>query len=640
MNPIRLLLIEDSENDAKLLLRALERQGVPVDATRIESREQLESCLNQGGWDLVISDYYLPHLNGMEALQRLRTQDPITPFILVSGKIGEDLAVEVMRAGANDFLLKEQLFRLAPAIERELREAQTHRTRRVFEEERRRLHMAIRQCPDAIIITDPEGAIVYANPALEHISGYALSELLGQNPRIFKSDRHDASFYQALWEVLRSGEIWRGLFINKRKDHQFWEAEASIAPVYDDEGHLANYVCTQRDVTHERLLQSQLEQSQRMEAIGMLASGIAHDFNNILMPILAHAELGLDRENLSPALRRDLEVIQHSAQRAGALTKQVLAYARNQALELKFIELHRLICESLKLLRAAIPSTIQFQVSLDPSSGFVRGDPTQLHQIVLNLCTNAAHAMRGCLGTLSISLRHEALPETLCAMGFTLPMGPYLVLEVADTGHGMSEDVLSRIFLPFFTTKGPGEGTGLGLSIVLGIVQGMGGGLQVTSQPDVGTSFRLFLPAISTTEQPITEETQPMSHGTGRILLVDDDTTVLAALQNILTHLGYQIVTCSNPQDALERFSSDPTPFDLLLTDLTMPTMTGLALIAKARSHRPAQRAILMTGFLDIPPARDYDRGVPDGILTKPFSMHIAAEVIRDVLEHGNPIGR
>jgi two-component system, cell cycle sensor histidine kinase and response regulator CckA len=584
MNSFNLLLIEDSENDARLLLRLLERQGLNVKSRRIETKEQLDACLAQGGWDLVVSDYYLPHFDGMEALQRVRAVDSDIPFIMVSGKVGEDLAVATMREGANDFLLKEQLSRLGPVIEREIRETVTRRTKRTDGEERRRLQMAISQSPDAILITDQEGAIVYANPALEGISGYSLPEMLGHTPRLFKSGRQDAYFYQALWATLKKGQIWRGLFVNKRKDGQFWESEASIAPVLDQGGRLFSYVCTQRDVTHERMIQAQLEQSQRLEAIGMLAAGIAHDFNNILTPIMARAEMSLIREDLDPGLRRSIEVIQLSARRAAMLVQQVLGFTRRKAKEVCCLELHRLVNESLELVRAGIPSSIKFKVDLDANNGFVMGDATQLHQIVLNLCSNAAHAMHGTAGTLHVSLRREKVPPTPCAMGFMLPKNLYLILEVSDTGRGMDAETLSKIFLPFFTTKGSNEGTGLGLSIVHGIIQEMGGGIKVESQPGLGTTFRIFLPTAASVAPPSSEGSGPLPPGTERILVVDDDPTVLSTMEIMLSDLGYLVEALPHPQEALERYQADPHAFDLLVLDLNMPGMTGYDLIAKVRA--------------------------------------------------------
>jgi len=633
MTPLHLLLIEDSENDARLLLRALARQGLAVESRRVETKDELDASMAKGHWDLVISDYQLPHFDGLDALRHIRALDPDIPFIMVSGKVGEDLAVAAMRAGANDFLLKDQLSRLAPAIEREMRETETRRAQRAYEDERRHLQMAISQSPDAVVITDPTGTIIYANPALESISGYSLPELMGQNPRIFKSDRQGTAFYQVLWDALVRGDVWRGLIVNKRKDGQLWEAEVLIAPVMDAGGLLVNYVCTQRDVTHERQLKSQLEQAQRLEAIGMLAAGIAHDFNNILVPILCHSEMGLVDRDLNPALRKHFEVIRLSAERAADLTRRVLSFSRNQVTQPRVVEFHRLVSESLKLLRAAIPSTISFQVSLDPSSGTVMGDPTQLHQVVLNFCSNAAHAMRGGGGVLKVSLHKESLPETDCALGMRLPEGDYLVLEVADSGHGMSEGTISRIFLPFFTTKGPGEGTGLGLTIALGIIQGIRGGIQVESILGAGTTFRILLPSASSIAPPPDGERHTLPHGTERVLLVDDDPIVLATLETMLANLDYRVVALPNPQEALDRFQADPDVFDLLLTDLTMPGMTGIVLIAKIHLLRPTLRTLLMTGFQDQGKVNEGNSTKPDGTLTKPFSIQHLAEMLREVLE-------
>lgn len=633
MNRIHLLLIEDSARDAELLLLSLARQGVDCESQRVQSQAGLEAALNERAWDVVVSDYNLPGFDGLQALHVVRAHDLDLPFLLVSGQVGEEMAVLAMRSGASDFLTKDHLDRLGPAIERELREAENHRIQRARELELRRLHMAISQAPDGIVITNPEGDIVFANPAMERISGYPVQELLGQNPRLFKSDRQDTNFYRELWETLVRGETWRGIFQNQRQDGTLWQAEASIAPVLDPAGKLACYVCTQRDVTHERLLQSQLEQSQRLEAIGVLSAGIAHDFNNILMPILAHAELGLERAGLSAELRRDLEIIELSAQRAAMLTRQVLGYTRGHAATLQILDLTTLVKESLKLLRAAIPTTVQFQVDLQGSGHFVLGDPTQLHQILLNLCSNAAHAMRHGGGILSLALHRESLPETRCALGLPVPQGDYVILQVGDTGCGMDEATLGRIFLPFFTTKGPGEGTGLGLPIVLGILQDLKGGLQVTSEPGKGTQFRILLPAALPAAAPSLEQNGHLPRGSERILLVDDEVTLITAVQKLLEGLGYGVTPFISPLEALHHFETRPQAFDLLLTDLTMPGMTGLALIAKFRALRKDLPVLLMTGLPNLDLGGEGPEAAPDGSLTKPFTLRDLAWTVRAVLD-------
>ncbi len=492
---LRLLLIEDSEDDARILLRHLRRSALDIEARIVDTAEGFLAALEEGGWDLILSDFQLPTFNGLAALRLLRARDGDLPFILVSGVLDEEAAVGAMLGGANDFVLKGNLSRLVPAIERELREAQTRRQQRVYESELRLLHTAIGQTPDSIVITNPAGEIVYANPAAEAVSGYPREELLGQNPRIFKSGEHDDAFYKSMWDTLLKGEVWRGRTVNRRKDGSHWTAELVIGPVRDADGVLVNYLAASRDVTHERELQNQLEQSQRLETMGILTSGIAHDFNNILMPIVGHAEMGLARVEGNPKLRHNLEVILASANRAADLVRQLLAFSRKESHSPVPLEFHSLVKESLKLLRATLPSSIAFDTDLDPKCGTLAGDPTQLHQVILNLCTNAGHAMRHRGGRLRVALHRVALPATVCAMEVVLQPGYYLKFEVGDTGPGIDEAILPRIFLPFFTTKAPGEGTGLGLSIVHGIVAAWGAASRSRRTPARGRCSGCSCPA-------------------------------------------------------------------------------------------------------------------------------------------------
>ena len=684
----KILSVDDQPENRYLLEIILRAAGYEVHSE--EHGLAALAKLEEESFDLIVSDILMPEMDGFQFCREVKRRPALQhiPFVFYSATYTEeeDKAL-ALRLGAAAFLIKplepeaflaaireilahqeegapvsappsedtEEDYlsaysrRLIHKLESKIAELETTTRslgsalqardqeiseRRQVEETLRRFHMAINQAPDGVIIASPEREIVFANPAMVKISGYPLEELLGQNPRIFKSGRHDEAFYQELWNALGRGETWRGTFVNRRRDGELWEAEASITPVLDAAGRLACYVCTQRDVTRERQLQSQLEQAQRVEAIGLLAAGIAHDFNNILMPILAHAELGLERSAPGAELRRDLEVIILSARRAAALTQQVLGTTRGHVQVPQNLELSLLVKESLRLIRAATPSTIQFEVDLGGPGQFVKGDPTQLHQVVLNLCSNAAHAMRNQPGTLSLSLRHEALPETPCALGYRLPSGNYVILEVTDTGRGMDADTLNRIFLPFFTTKGPTEGTGLGLPIVLGIVQGMRGGIQVESQPGVGSRFQIFLPLASAPEEaPANHDTVPM--GTERILLVDDETILVSAIQGMLEGLGYSVKAFLNPLEALAHFQRDPSAFDLLLTDLTMPEMTGFVLTSKLRALHPGLPVLLMTGYPNLAVGEGSPEGMPDGFLTKPFSMRALAKKLREVLDRG-----
>ena len=634
--PLRLLMIEDSLEDAELILLHLRTQGLDCTCVRVDSMEAFLAQMKAAAWDLVLSDFSLPDTDGMAVLERVRQLEPDLPFILMSGVLDEGAAVEAMRKGANDFLLKGNLARLVPAIIREMKDSELRRKQRAFEEELRLLHTAIGQTPDMVVITDPKGLILYGNAAAEGITGYAREEMVGQNPRIFKSDQHDAAFYQSMWDVLLRGETWKGHLVNKRKDGDLWDAEAVISPVFSRQGELQNYLCTARDITLERQLQGFLEQSQRLETIGTLTSGIAHDFNNILMPLMGHAELGLARAPGDPRIRHDLEVIQTSANRARDLIAQILTFSRKGSGEEVPIDIQNLISESMKLLRATVPPSIGFEVDLDAHGNFVKIDPTKLHQIVLNLCINAGHAMRGMAGRLTVRLKSLHLPDTACIMNISLQEGEYLCLEVADTGRGISPEHLDKIFLPFFTTKPPREGTGLGLSVTHGIVSAAKGGMQVNSQPGVGTSFKVFLPiSAKRTHVRGAVETEAVQ-GHGHVLLVDDEKSLVDMLESSLSQMGFQVSVFYEPKAALRAFMEHPSAFQIAVTDHAMPAMSGLQLAQAIWALDPAFPVILLTGDPDMEKGGEPLRQAGfRARLAKPMSPRDVAKSIMEALSGG-----
>jgi PAS domain S-box-containing protein len=636
---IRILMVEDSPEDAELVGLHLRSHGLAFTSAQVDSKVGFLEALTSEPWDLVLSDFSLPGTNGMELLRILRGVDPDLPFILLSGVLDECAAVEAMRGGANDFLIKSNLARLVPAIQREMKDAELRRNQRLFEEELRLLHTAIGQTPDMVIITNPAGQILYANAAAEVITGFKREELLGQNPRLFKSGRHDGGFYKTMWETLLRGETWKGHIVNRRKDGACWDAESVIAPVYAPSGDIQNYLCTARDSTLERQLQGFLEQSQRLETIGTLTSGIAHDFNNILMPVIGHAEIGLERAPGDPKLKHDLDVILASAMRARDLVRQILTFSRKGDEQPVAIEIQGLLAESLKLLRASIPTSISLEVDLDARDLSTLVDPTKLHQVILNLCTNAGHAMRGTAGHLTVRLRGGHLPATACAMNIQLPEGEYLCLEIADTGRGIAPEHLDKIFLPFFTTKSPQEGTGLGLSVTHGIVSAAGGGIQVASQPGAGTTFKVFLPIVATNRPTDGLEEEVSPEGQGRILLVDDDPAVLEMLQISLTDLGFQVSAHARAETALQAFWKDPGTFQVLVTDEAMPDLSGAQLARAIWEAKPGFPVILLSGTPELGqasapngPSALTGQGGFRACLAKPMSPKVLARTILHVV--------
>ena len=508
--------------------------------------------------------------------------------------------------------------------------------RKLLEQEHSRLVKAIEQTGDSIIITDKAGAILYVNPAFERITGYSKNEVLGKNPRILKSGQHDDSFYQVLWETISSGRVWAGHLINKKKNGTLFEEAVTISPILDADGTISDYVAVKLDITDRVELEKQLRQAQKLEAIGTLAGGIAHDFNNILTAILGFGEIVMRALPKGSALRKSQEEVVRASMRAADLVKQILTFSRRSDQQLQPLSVQLVVIEALKLLRASIPSTIILRQEIDNSCGSVLADPTQIHQVIMNLCTNAYYAMRETGGVLSVTLKTvelgpNDLQHTLC-----LFPGPHVCLEVTDTGHGMETSVADRIFEPYFTTKGTGEGTGLGLSLVHGIIKDIGGTITVATEVGAGSTFRIYLPQVETkasTEDTPVAEAIPV--GTEHILIVDDEQTVLTLEKLLLESLGYRVSSFSSSTEALQAFEAAPQHFDLVLSDVTMPIMNGAQLAKKMFAARPDIPIIFCTGFSDILSEEEAMKLGAKGFLGKPILRENLASMIRKILNAG-----
>ena len=508
--------------------------------------------------------------------------------------------------------------------------------RRRADAERFLLATAIDHASESVVITDARGTIQYVNPAFEKVTGYTRSEAVGKNPRILKSGRHNEIFYHQLWATISSGNVWHGHLVNRRKDGGIFEEEGSISPVLDDEGRIVSYVAVKRDVTEQIQLQRQFRQAQKMEAIGTLAGGIAHDFNNILSAIIGYAELALLQSN-DPAIRKSIKAVLDAGRRASELVSQILAFSRQSEQEFKPVQVRLIVKEVIKLLRASLPATIEIRQHL-ASDSLVLADPTQIHQMIMNLCTNANHAMEEKGGVLTIELNDVVLDEKLLAGHTGLQPGKYLKLTVSDTGCGMSPEVVDRIFDPFFTTKPPGKGTGMGLSVLHGIVKSYRGTVTVTSQPGKGTTFSVYIPIHKKRPSAAADDEQPLPTGNERILFVDDEESIAAMTTEMLTRLGYRVTALTDSRKALELFSKDPLAFDLVITDMTMPQMTGDKLAMKLMALRPGLPVILCTGFSDlIDDTRARAMGIA-AFVSKPVLNRRLAETIRKVLDRTNSV--
>lgn len=378
----------------------------------------------------------------------------------------------------------------------------------------------------------------------------------------------------------------------------------------------------------------QLQQVMKLQAIGTLAGGIAHDFNNILFPIVGYTELTMDDIPADSQAKQNLEEVLKAANRAKELVQQILTFSRQGGQERKPLQVQFLIKEALKLLRATIPSTIEIECNVDEECGYIMGDPTQIHQVVMNLCTNAYHAMQETGGKLEVTLKEVDISYEKSMERVGMKVGRHLELTVKDTGHGMGAEVLERIFEPYYTTKELGKGTGLGLSVIHGIIKNHGGDISVSSQPGKGTEFTVYLPVIEDVDvEAEPAQTTTATHGNERILLIDDEKQIIDIEQQILERLGYTVTPKTDSQEALEEFAALPEKFDLVITDMTMPKMTGDQLARKIMDIKPDIPVILCTGFNEtINEEKALAMGI-DKFIMKPIVKDELARAIRTVLD-------
>jgi PAS domain S-box-containing protein len=501
------------------------------------------------------------------------------------------------------------------------------------EEQLRRFAAVIEQAAETVMFIGTDGEIKYVNPALERLTGYAASEVVGRNPFFTNKGIYSSDFYRTIWEAISAGGVWQGQTTQLRKDGSRFELATIISPIRDTQSRITGYVSVGRDVTRELELEQQLRQSQKMEAIGTLAGGIAHDFNNILGAVIGFSELARDTTPAGSPLRHNLDQVLKAADRAKNLVQQILAFSRKSEQERKPLLPGLIVKEALKLLRASIPSTIEIRSRVKDEHCTIIADPTQVHQVLMNLCTNAAHAMQEKGGVLDIELDPIALDADGAALYPDLKPGDYVRLMVRDTGSGIAPGILDRIFDPFFTTKEVGKGTGMGLAVVHGIVKSHGGGIRVESEPGRGTAFYVLLPRIREQVRQEQKTDTGIPTGTESILLVDDEEILLDIGKRMLESLGYRVTPLPGGIQALEVFRKAPAQFDLVITDQTMPRMTGYELAGRILEARQDMPIILCTGYSEsISEEKARQLGIR-GFIMKPINRAEIARTVRAALD-------
>lgn len=506
--------------------------------------------------------------------------------------------------------------------------------------ESRRLHQAIEQCQDSVLITDATGTIVYVNQGFERVSGYSRAEVLGGNPRILKSGQHDASFYREMWSELLAGRVWQGRLVNRRKDGSFRHEFAIISPIKNDRGAITHFVAVKHDMTQELEQERRLLQSQKLESVGRLAGGVAHDFNNMLAVIQLNAEVALVSGAMPRELREHLENIRSAAERSAGITRQLLTFARQQSGEPQRLDVNASITALMRMLRRLIPEEVE--LAFDPAADvpLVLLDPGQFDQIVVNLVVNAKDALDG-KGRIHLATSLCRVEPGAKGTRSQLRPGEYACVTVTDNGSGMDAGVMSRIMDPFFTTKEVGRGTGLGLSIVYSVVQQAGGDIEVQSELGKGSLFRVLLPACApAAPAAAVSATAPAADPApleATILLVEDEPNILLVTRKVLERMGCRVIATEDPGKALEWARLHPGRIDLLLSDVIMPGMDGSELAARITETHPGLRCLWMSGYTsDLMAQRQIGL---DGrnFLPKPFSADQLATAVRRALEGAPP---
>jgi len=762
--PLRLLLVEDNESDADVLLLELRRADFDVRMHRVDDAAHFIEALARGdAWDLIVADYNLPSFDGLQALEIYHRYALDVPFFLISGTVGEEVAVTAMKAGAHDYLIKDNLVRLGAAVRRELRDAglrrESQREHQRFLESERRFAEIFRNSPVPIMVTaledgriidinqavvdflgfpreavigrtttefggwddtrqrdaaveairrdgrwvmertvpardgrsvvmvvfmnvmeldgqkrlvvtmlditarkqaeqtlraseerfrllvessnelvvevNNDGTVLYASPNHEVITGRGIAELVGRS--VFEHVHPDD--LPGVLQRFRSRDA-SGIFRNRFKDGSWHWLEAS-GRAYRLASGEERGVIVSRDVTERiraedtrKRLEDQLRQAQKLEALGTLAGGIAHDFNNILTAIIAFTDLArLEIDRPSEVLAHLAEV-RLAGDRARDLVKQILAFSRKQKHERQVIRLQPVVREALKLLRSTLPATIEIESRVDEAAPSVLADPSQVHQVLMNLGTNAAHAMRERPGRLEVVLGVCAVDGALVERVPELTPGEYARVTVTDTGCGIAPETLKRIFEPFFTTKAPGEGTGLGLAVCHGIMRDHDGAIAARSRVGEGTVFELYFPAREEEAPAARAPARDMPLGRGeRLLVIDDESAICTSLKSILGRIGYVVTTSSDPVAAVELFRADPQAFDLVLTDLTMPRLTGIDVARAVLEARPDLPVLMASGFsASWTPEAVRALGIVD-LVSKPMSLPVLATAVRAALD-------
>jgi len=637
--PLRLLIVEHSPEDVELVLLTLKESGVAIDHTLVQTRDEFRQALQSEEYDAVLCDYRLPSWSGLDALQELRESGKDIPFLLITGTLGEEAAVECMKRGINDYILKGHISRLPMALRRAVAEKAM---RNENTQAQGALRLAEARNQDlfensiyGIFRATFDGCFVDGNPALLEILGRSSAEELKGLNLLRDVHRFPEQCMQLIAECREHGQV-RGAEMEWRRGDGGIVAVRLNVRRLSIPNHPDCMEFIAEDVTEFRAMERQLRQAQKFEAIGQLAGGIAHDFNNVVGAILGWAELGIEQNRMNPQVTDRFTKIREQAERAATLTRELLAFARRQVLQPSAVDLNSVTSGLVSFLDKVIPTNIELKV-MTGTLDAVKADPTQIEQVLMNLCLNARDAMpEG--GRLLIETEMAELDESYCRYYPQATPGRYALLSVSDTGQGMNAETRERIFEPFYTTKEKGKGTGMGLATVYGIVKQHGGFIHVYSEPGQGSLFRVYLPALAGASSDGHGAKAPAPsfsdlRGTETILIAEDHESIREMARQTLANLGYRVLAATDGAEALRLCQLEAPAMAIL--DVIMPKMGGPAAGAKLTALFDGIPLLYTSGY-----SQDSENMAPAGpdarYLQKPYSPTTLGRIVREILDQRN----
>jgi two-component system cell cycle sensor histidine kinase/response regulator CckA len=623
-NLIRVLLVDDDEDDYILTRYWFsEFQVAGCELEWIDNYAAASDAIAHNQYDIYLVDYRLGTHNGLELLRAAIAHGCSSPIILLTGQGEREIDLDAMRAGAADYLEKSQL--TAPLLERSIRYAiERKQTEQKIREQAALLDVAT----DAIFVHSLENKILYWNKAAENLYGWQKEEVIGKKTQKLWQDKNFPLLQEALNNLMKHGS-WEGELYQRNKSDKeiIVESRWTLIPEFDKTA--PSILIVNTDITQKKQLEAQFLRAQRLESIGTLASGIAHDLNNVLAPILMTAQL-LEPQIRDERSRRLLPILISNAKRGANLVKQVLSFTRGLEGERTLLQLKHLIIELQQIIRETFPKSIEVNTKMQQNLWTVSGDPTQLHQVLMNLCVNARDAMPNG-GSLTIYAENFVIDENYAKMNLEAKVGAYVIITVTDTGIGIRMDILDRIFEPFFTTKELGKGTGLGLSTVLGIIKSHGGFIKVLSEESKGSKFKVFLPA-QEAQEVLEEADLALPPGDGElILVVDDESAIRDITKASLESHNYKAITACDGIEAIALYAEHRDKISLVLTDMVMPSMDGMTTIRTLLKINPEVKIVAVSGLTSSDKINvAYELGIK-AFLSKPFTANQLLQTISTV---------